>query len=311
VISLTGRGDYNATASDTFTQADRASADILIVTDDSGSMGDKQDKLSKNFSNFMDFALQQQIDYHIAVTTTGTDSDPFCSGAAERINGQFMPLTGADRIITTQTVDPAKVFARNVKVGTLGCADESGLEGAYRALSDPNINGTNAGFMRPDAYLSIIVVTDAEDQGNRTIDFYQDFFQNLKGPRGANLVSVSAVADTDPAICAQTGVYTEGAGAARYIEIAKRTGGIARSICLDDWAQALRELGLAAFGYKSRFILNSEPDPSSVKVSIDGEEVENTGAWAYTPDANSIDFLPTAVPPAGSKIEVSYTVACH
>jgi hypothetical protein len=312
VISLTGRGDNNATASESFTQAERAAADILFVVDDSGSMSDKQEKLSQNFSSFMDFALQQQIDYHMAVTSTGTDSDRYCSSASDKINGQFMPLTGADRIITPQTVDPAKVFARNVKVGTDGCATEQGLEGAYRALSDPNINGTNAGFLRPDAYLSIIIVTDAEDQSDfRTLDFYTDFFQNLKGPRGANMLSVSAVADTDAAVCAQTGVYTEGSGAQRYIAMANRTGGIARSICLEDWADALQELGLAAFGYKSRFILNSEPDPTSVKVYVDGMEVEESGSWEYIQTSNSIDFLPTTIPPAGAKIDVSYTVACH
>jgi hypothetical protein len=318
VVSLAGRGDDNAVATETFVQADRASADILIIADDSGSMSSKQDKLAKNFDNFMKFALLQQVDYHIAVTTTGTDSLPTCTAPSETINGRFMPLGGANQIVTTQTPNPAQTFAQNVNVGTNGCGDEQGMEGAYRALSEPNINGVNAGFLRSDALLAIVVVSDDEDSSSRSLDFYQDFFQTLKGPHGANLVTFNTVTVTDHTVCDSNGTYYEPTAVAspgnpaglRYEEMARRTGGISVNICDVDWSTNLQMIGAEAFGYKTRFTLSSEPDPTTVKVSIDGADVAAT-YWAYSAGSNSIDFLPTATPPAGSKIQVTYTVACH
>lgn len=302
VLTLAGTGDTDASMVETFRQADKARADILFVVDDSGSMSEEQATLGREFQSFMRFAQSQQIDYHLAVTTTST-----CDSSSA--NGKIVPTGSQSRIVSPALADPERAFTDNVNVGTDGCADETGLEAAYLALSDPNINGPNAGFLRPDAYLSIIIVSDEEDSSARTLDFYTNFFQNLKGPRGANLVSVSGIVGTENPDC-------EGPGGSadygqRYIETARRTSGITESICNETWSVALQKLGLIAFGYKSRFILASEPDPATLRIFIDGTQVPAGPLWAYTPEANAIDFLPIAVPPAGSEIRVEYAVACH
>jgi hypothetical protein len=340
VLTLTGKGEVDATARETFRQADQARADILFVVDDSGSMSSKQQALATNFSSFMRFAIQQQIDYRIAVTTTAAASGG-CN-ASDDAQGRFMPLNSSTRIVTPALPDPLGTFSTNVRVGASGCASEQGMEGGWQALSDPNINGTNAGFLRNDAYLSIIMVSDAEDQSIRPVDFYVNFFQNIKGPRGANLVSVSAIVNHDNSICENNpnaDTPEDSNPALRYMEVVRRTGGVLESICTDDWSRSLQKLGQSAFGYKSRFILNSEPDPATLRVVVtqatdnacasDAECVsmggandtcqagfcqavrEQPGTWNYTPETNSVDFLPTWVPPAGAKIDVSYAVACH
>lgn len=317
VLTMEGRGDDRARETEDFTQADQARADILFVVDDSGSMDTKQRALAANFAAFMKFARDQQIDYHIAVTTTGaTDGDSSCGppDMSDTPNGRFMPLNGASRIVTPTLPDPDRTFATNVHVGLAGCTIEQGLEGAYEALSDPNINGTNAGFLRNDAYLSIIIVSDADDQSTKPVDFYVNFFQNIKGPRGANLVSVSAIVNYDDSICRANPIGLDPGAprpVKRYPDVVKRTGGVLGSICTSDWAATLQKLGLTAFGYKSRFVLNSEPAPATLQVFIDGVEVPAGPLWSYSPDTNSVDFLPTAIPPAGAPIKISYAVACH
>jgi hypothetical protein len=277
------------------------------VVDDSGSMQDWQEKLAQNFAAFMTFAQQQAIDYRIAVTTTGTFAG--CSGADEA-NGRFSPWgpTSAPRIVDPTLADPAGVFASNVAVGTDGCSTEMGLEGAYLALSDPNVNGVNGGFLRNDAALSIIIVSDAPDQSLRATDFYVDFFQNIKGPRGANMISVSAIV-WDEAACGSNVV--EDAPTEVYHEVVRRTGGISDVLCTDNWSVSLQKLGQSAFGYKTRFVLTSEPDPATLVVKIDGQEIASGTYWTFTAETNSIDFLPTAVPPAGARVDVAYAVACH
>lgn len=310
VVTLAGRSEVDATMVETFRQADRARADILFVVDDSGSMSEEQETLGREFDSFMRFARSQQIDYRLAVTTTDMD------GGAE---GRFVHASGHPAIVSPLTPDPEESFRANVNIGTNGSGDEQGLEAAYRALSDPLVNGANAGFLRPDAYLSVIVVSDEEDSSPRAVDFYSNFFSNIKGPRGQNLVSVSGIvgkwAENAATPSPGTSGTCSGAGGSadwgwRYITTAQRTNGITESICNGNWSTALEKLGLIAFGFKSRFILTSEPDPASIKVFLDGQEIPRGTFWTYTNASNSIDFLPIAVPPASSEIRVSYEVAC-
>jgi len=306
VLQLSGSGEHDAAMTETFVQADEPRADILLVVDNSGSMEPKQQALANNFGSFMRFAVSQQIDYHIAVTNTETSA----AGCSQATDGAFLPLTGPDRIITPNTRDPQGTFQQHVNVGADGCASEAPLEAAFLALSDPKINTTNAGFLRADAFLSVIVVTDEIDQSQRSVDFYVNFFSNVKGPRGSNLVSVSGiVGTTDPECDTSFGDTAE--FEPRSMEVSRRTGGISESICTDNWSLALQKLGLTAFGYKSRFVLGSQPDPATLRVFVDGVEVPAGALWAYSADTNSVDFLPTAIPPAQSVIRVSYVVACN
>ncbi|MFM2153242.1 MAG: hypothetical protein RL199_1677 [Pseudomonadota bacterium] len=322
VVSLAGNGVVGGQMEEVFAQADNAKADILFVVDDSGSMAEWQEKLADNFAAFMTFAQQQGIDYRIAVTTTGTfagcSPEPFLGG--EEANGRFAPwsVDSPTRIVDTSMTDSFVTFASNVAVGTDGCPTEMGLEGAYLALSDPNINAFNAGFLRNDASLAVIIVSDAPDQSPRAVDFYVDFFQNLKGARGSNMVSVSAIAWDETTCGAES---SDDQSTPVYREVARRTGGIFALLC-SDWNYSLQQLGQSAFGKKSRFFLTSEPVPSSLVVTVTkpggvpreyvrGEsEADGMDYW-YDPDTNAVVFAPLSVPKEGSRIDVSYAVACY
>jgi hypothetical protein len=268
-------------------------------------MGQEQTALSQNFNAFINFANAQQIDYQIAVTTTDVDGGE---------DGRFVPVSGGTRIVTPLTQpSPDAVFSANANVGTSGSASEAGLEAAYLALSNPLINAHNAGFLRSDAVLSLIFVSDEEDQSQNSVDFYVSFFLSIKGFRNTNLFTASSIVGDAPNGCSGPGGSAD--EGLRYIAAANRTGGIFQSICTSDWSQALEDLSTTAFGFKSRFFLSNQPVIPTIKVFIDGVEIPAAGAggtvnWIYDFGTNSINFSPVATPEPGGEIRVEYTVEC-
>jgi hypothetical protein len=269
-------------------------------------MGEEQASLAANFLSFVRFADAQGLDYHMAITTTDV------SGGE---NGRFVPLTGtAPRVVTPQTTpSPVAVFTQNARVGTGGSGSERGLEAAYLALSNPLIAGHNAGFLRPEAALSVIYVSDEEDSSTRTLDFYVSFLLGIKGAQNANTFTASAIVGDAPSGCSGSGGSAQ--PGARYIEVAERTGGLVQSICTPDWARALENVSTTAFGFKSRFVLSGQPVPATLVVAVDGAVVPAVDAqgaprWSYDAGANAVVFTPYATPEPGAQIRIEYRAEC-
>lgn len=322
VVPLFGEGSENPINTDEFAQLETPEVDILFVIDNSCSMSEEQASLASNFGAFIQFADSQALDYQIATVTMDVDFCPaptpqrpgsvdqgqcgyFADGSGD--NGSSDP---AWRLITPdEQPSPDQAFASVVAQGINGSGSEKGLEAAYRALSSPLITGWNDGFLRPDAYLALIFVSDEEDQSPNAVDFYVNYFLAIKGFRNTNLFSASAIVGDNPGGCA-----TAAAGQ-RYTTTAERAGGIFESICTADWAQSLQNLGLSVFGYKSRFFLTNSPVAGTVEVFVDGVKVDDVGGagqvrWVYDPATNSVNFAPLAIPEPGSEITVTYQPEC-
>jgi hypothetical protein len=327
VVSLTGHGSTTAIQTDHFIQANEPKVDILLAIDDSGSMCDKQNSVATNLDSFLSFAITQSIDFHIGVIKT--TFDPGVTGIGI--------LEGSPKIVTNTDADPAGELGQNVRVGCGGggCA-ESGAEAAYRALTNPYLSDptANLGFLRSGALLSVIQLSDEEEQSdsgnscgaNPTIshptdvNFYVNAYLAIKGFRHANMFSYNVIVG-DPSSAAG-GVGAGGcsgcgsAGAAdRHVEIANRTGGIFHSICDCNFHTALEALGQSAFGYKSEFFLLNIPDTTKpIDVKVNGVSVPpqqgGTTLWTYDSVKNSIKFAPLSIPEPGKTIDVAYYVAC-
>jgi hypothetical protein len=161
--------------------------DILFMVDNSLSMDDKQKNLATNFPRFMK-VLEDAVpaggalDAHIAVVSSdlgvaagGEDATCFSNGGD---NGRFQATPrGAcagprDHFIITngaqKNFDGAigDVFSCIARLGTRGCGFEHQLGSVRRALGgDPaaSMPPENAGFLRDDARLGIILITDEDD----------------------------------------------------------------------------------------------------------------------------------------------------
>jgi hypothetical protein len=167
----------------------RRAVDILFVIDNSGSMGSEQGTLARSFGTFVDVLESQQVgaNYRIAVTTTDSlgriratscrsrleefiSDGPFgynderqrgcldhclidevglASPWVEKSNGQTNLPSGVTMAQALQCIGPQ---------GISGFGFEAPLESMRLTLLD-----TGSGFVRDDALLAVIFVTDEED----------------------------------------------------------------------------------------------------------------------------------------------------
>ncbi|WP_426746883.1 choice-of-anchor D domain-containing protein [Myxococcus faecalis] len=318
---LLGRGVTKAEQTDRFFQESKAKVDVLFVVDNSGSMMEEQQSLGQNFAAFLSAASAAAVDYRIGVTTTGLDESPGgwseCPGGAQGgENGRLFPVDGSrPRIITPDTPNAAAVFADNTRVGVCHW-NEQGLDAAHRALSDPLLynlddartplpNDGNGGFLREDAKLAIIFLSDEEDFSSQPVSFYETYFLALKGNDKAKLSINAIVGPMDLATCP-----TSSSAGSRYIQLANTTGGVVESICTPNWAASLEKLSNSAFGPNRKFPLSEEPaDTTRIVVHVDGVQV--LSGWEYDARTNSIIFDRDSAPAPGSLVEVTYPLGCN
>lgn len=156
--------------------------DILFVVDNSGSMAEEQASLTANFPQFINVLSTIEgglPDVHIGVISTNFGSGGVAIGGCStstRPNGDdgnlltnsCPGLTGSfisdikqpdGSRMTNYSGDLATLFTCMARLGTTGCGFEQQLESMYQALQ----NGKNPGFLRTDAYLAIVFISDEDD----------------------------------------------------------------------------------------------------------------------------------------------------
>jgi hypothetical protein len=168
----------------------------------------------------------------------------------------------------------------------------------------PQQNDGNAGFLREDAKLAVVFVTDEDDSSPGTVAYYETFFRALKGNNPA-LLSLSAIVGPENLSACPT---ASGSGS-RYLALAHATDGVIENICTPDWAASLAKLGRSTFGPRRSFKLSDKPaDPAQVTVQVNGETL--TTGWSYDATLNAIVFTADAVPSPGAIIDVTYPLGC-
>jgi hypothetical protein len=130
--------------------------DILFVVDNSGSMGDEQQNLAASFASFIDNFTRRNLDFQVGVISTDTSSQ-----------GALLSSGANEKILTGNTLNVIAKFQQNIRLGTGGSGSEAGLLNLTNAFAPAQIQagGVNQGFIRQDALLSIVVVSD-EDESN-------------------------------------------------------------------------------------------------------------------------------------------------
>jgi hypothetical protein len=159
--------------------------DIVFVVDDSGSMAEEQGSLATNFPQFAavldsyEVAPGQLLDYRVALTTTGRtitttlELPGFPPVPITEVgdNGAFRNTCGSPkRWIDRTDGNLSQTLSCRANVGTSGPGSaEMSLYMPMMALSDRITDGTNAGFLRDDALLALVMISD-EDDCSRTDD---------------------------------------------------------------------------------------------------------------------------------------------
>ncbi len=295
-LQLRGRAAAEPLVEERFTQPAVTQTDLLFTIDNSCSMQDEQASLAANLSAFLGHATSRNLDFQLGVTTTDDD----VTGA----RGRLVSTPTNPKLLRRDTPQLQALFAEKVLVGTSGSGMEMPLSTTVKALTPPLIDGPNAGLLRPDAALGVIIVTDAIDQSPEPLSAYVDRLLGVKGDAQRFLVSVSVVGPfTAMPGCASEGQLDTG----RFRTLVDQSGGVRAEICTTQWAQDLARIAEATFGARRRFPLSNRPEVSRpISVSVDGIPAPDAGLDAVT---NAIDFG-QAPPQAGATVTVRYTPAC-
>ncbi|MGA9520260.1 MAG: choice-of-anchor D domain-containing protein, partial [Myxococcaceae bacterium] len=319
LVTLAGTGEPTGMNTDTFVQDEKPKADVLFTIDNSCSMTPYQLNLANNFASFISYAQTTNVDWQIGVTTTDMYDEvpstvPGVPGKPEGAKGRLVGDANNPQILTPTTPDVANKFSAKVNVGIDGSGLEQGLEPSLRALTPPLSVSENAGFIRPDANLAVVLVTDARDQSGKPSTYYVNSFLNIKGFNRANMFTFNAIAGFNP-FPAPTCAYDSGPDDGTLAAVVQQTHGILEEICTPDWATSLQGLGKSAFGFRTTFHLTSVPDTAQpITVTVNGVNLPQTtvGAtqWSYDPVSNAIVFAPASAPGPGETTAVTYYVAC-
>ncbi len=157
--------------------------------------------------------------------------------------------------VTATTDGASAAFSRAVRVGIAGSGRESGIQAAAQALGrdTDRTSGTwkapppdNSGFIRPDASLFLIFVSDEDDNSFGEISYFYRAFETLKGAGNEGVVSVSAIVgdpDLDGAMgpnrggCPAAPADPSAAPGTRYVALSMYSRGLSAEFRVCDTAR--------------------------------------------------------------------------
>ena len=317
-LSIKGIGTLETTRKEVFNQAPESYVDILFVIDNSGSMAGEQQALVNGFEGFIKQAETWDVKYRIGVVTTDQEKD----------KGE---LQGKPKWVSNLNPD---VFKKNALVGTKGSGQERGLVTAWMALQPDMLvddgqpctqdeqceqenqnskcvvyqcGGLNRSFLRPNAKLAIVWLSDENDQSSAPVMNYVDFFNATKGEDKVTGYAIvgDPISEANPTGgCGKQGTGKPGGGGGqwgtgkqaakagdRYVEAAEALGGFWSSICdfgQPDQAPVLDKIGADAFKPVNSFPLKQAPDPATLTVKVNNAQCVE--GWLYLPDEQSVVF---------------------
>lgn len=262
--------------------------DVLWVLDGSGAtdLGGLA-----NAPLFFDFLLGSGIDYHVGVVSADLD-DPLEDGILHEAAGL--------RWVDADTPDPIGAFTALAAVSPGSAAVES-MGAVYRAL-DAHAALENAGFLRADSDVHVIVASDGRDDTDPAVITALDFEAWFGGlnPYNARTYSCLSPGPAASSTCGDTA--------------ASWSGVVGDLTDLGSY----EALGLAASGLTRVFALTAHPVVDSLVVEVeDGgatlafdpvDPATGLGDYVYDEATNSIAFA-EYVPSAYATVVARYVVA--
>ena len=251
----------------------------------------------------------------------GRALDDNCDTPVDVAFSEGLSLNDDLRYIDGSMPDADELFGEAVAQGTIGSGIELGFEASRLVFEEPYYTFDNDQWLRDSAKLAILYVSDEDDLSPLPVDGYLDYFSQLKGLRGyrdPQMFTVSAVVGTErppnpdaPACISEDGLGFYGE---RYLAAANRTGGLADSICTEDFAPIVSRLGLTLAGLRLEFGLSRLPSLESLTVEVYENESNDTllatlerGVdYTYDIEKNAIVFTEDQAPPPSTWIIARY-----
>lgn len=286
--------------------------DILFVVDNSGSMDFHQQNLSANITRFMSaFFSRVSIDYHIGVVSTDMEQSSY-----GKCCGRLIGTPSYIQVSTPlSTPDPVTDLSTRLVLGINGSASEKSFDAVMAALSPPMVSTVNQGFLRPEAHLAVIFITDAEDQSLISSTELYNFLVKLKGksekvlaygviiPSGAEATNCHRDEPREPKFIEQ------------FLSMTYNSGKNILNLCAADFGDKLSFMAKDIAGQVSNTIfLNKTPNLKTLKVYFGTQLIPNDASigWSYDSSLNAIYFGDSLLldpnQPKGTKITIDFEV---
>ncbi|MCB9662474.1 MAG: hypothetical protein H6732_00015 [Alphaproteobacteria bacterium] len=232
--------DTDADTGDSATVSPPTVVDVLFVVDDSCSMTEEQARLATAFSSFLDELQGSTVDWHVAVVSTDMDN--------RQKQGKLIRASGIS-VVDATTPDPQTVFTLLVSLGASGSFTERGLQASQRAIEQPTpvLQTANAGFLRPDADLHVVFVSDEDDQSAPGTTRPQ-WLSVMRSRSQATARPAMAWGLVGPVPLGCAVGSTEAAPAGVYQAAVQELGGQVWSVCDQDFGPHLRALAQVVAG---------------------------------------------------------------
>jgi hypothetical protein len=273
----------------TFQQTVNRDIDLLFLVDDSTSMRLSQQNLERNFPAFMT-ALRMipggLPNVHIAVISSDMgahDDIGQCVGtgkagifqtmqrgstcAGTSLMGNYISDVGGVRNYTGMLED---VFSCIAALGEGGCGFEQQFAAVTRALGADGAPppAENQGFLRPDAYLGIILITNEDDCSSAVgPNFYE-------GTSNSNLASM--LGPPQSYRCNEFGHLCDGAAPARMAPNGMVTDTVMYQSCTSNEGGYLKSVGETVAQVRS---LKGDPATQIIVASIQGQAAPYAVHW--------------------------------
>jgi hypothetical protein len=249
--------------------------DILWVIDRSGSMGRYNAELLAGVEAML--AALPASDWRLVMIS----ADP-----TKSVLSTEFPLVPGDDIDDAATM-----------LATLTTAPwEEGFNSVYSYV---NHNPYSSTWMRPDAGLLVVFVSDEEEQSDIEYPMPANFLSWYGSLRMGSvfMASVVNVAEAD-SVCDH--YYSPIDIGDRYMEATNALGGVVVDICSEDWSPGVTDATHSIEPYEN-IALTHKAEPDSIRVFINGSLNYD---WYYAESENTIYF--TVIPSAGQLVEVGY-----
>lgn len=278
--------------------------DILWVVDNSSSMQKHQERLNQEVPKFVEKLKTLKLDFQMGVVTTSV-------GYAGASGGQ---LIGTPKILNAKTKNLEVLLTQRVLAGEDGSNLEQGLNSMKTVLSPSYLTGEGAGFLRSEALLVIIALSDEDDFSvtDRATSFntFSNFLDTIKpdhedGTKSWIMNFIGVLSMTS-----QCRAYNDYSSVGeKYLDLVNYSGGVQSSICTDSLTTAVSNVRARITQILTDFKLSAYPQLDTLVVKLNGQDVpqDSTNGWSYHVQGNFIRFNGTSVPGAYDAISVNFT----
>jgi len=249
--------------------------DILWVIDKSGSMSRYNDELFAGIEAMI-LALPDADWRLVIISADSTDS----------VTSTEFPLVPGDTIM-----DAERMF-NTLPMGPW----EEGFNSVYEYIIHNPYSST---WMRPEAGLLVVFVSDEEEQSNVEYPSPANFL-SWYGSLRMGSVFMASVVNQEGAISLCEHPPSPSDVGERYMEATGVLGGIIVDICDSDWSAGVTDATHSVDPYED-IVLTHKAEVDSIRVFINSTLNHN---WYYQELDNTVYF--TIIPAAGQLVEIGY-----